>query len=1354
MGLKKGYYFSFDALIAVSLIIAMLIIMPTLYVARPEKEHLNTYSEDIVKIFSTVKVKEIDNDYLTELINNGSVRNENATIIELLGEYWAAGNGDVAKLLANNLTYDLIPSTYNVGVAIGGDLLSDLNQSEAKNLASYRRMISGIMEGEDITGYASRVFLTGLNAQSSAAYTFFGGYVGDGIITQKMELPEITEIKYVYMEMDAGNNFELFINDKYCDLFNLTVNESMRASSWYLNSSCFTSFVNGENLIKINFTDNTSNFIGGGYIKVAYQTSELNLTFTQQEMTQREWLPGIQGIINLYTSFYAPGNISNITLYLHYINNYTTYVNIGNTTVYESDGYLGETTVVLENFTNLNYPALSQKTVPLRIGTRNLTLLPGEGGRADVVLITDRTGSMTDCDVNTANCTRPDCNWWSSGCQNRRKDVALDADKSFVNTILTTKGNTVGLIGYGERAGPVCDMKYFNEDNISVQSRIEDYNYNNQWQDCGWTCISCGVDHATTLLMEKDQLHDLNRYETVNPTLYHVGDDGPVAVTENFDLEIDQEKLVKVRLTIFARNVDVSYGYRDCIYFNNNYIGQICDSNEVGVYGWHTCLYDLKQDIINNGTNSVKITGGNVNGCEETAGSQDDWDFKDVTIEVWHANNSVISQSSPIEGYVQTAFYTRYVNDDNVINISEVNQDKPNPVDFSNGMQSTGNTFGPGAGDDGWDWASGTYTYTSSMTFNGVVNGKLEMYAAQRAQRSGAYGIQIYVPNDAYQNITAGKKAEVSLDYEWYGNPSNPFESSDQAWIKGRWYSPTSGYHWLGSQLDTGDSGADAEYEIDVVDNPDMEMNRTFIQDITSWIEGPGWYYLDFGGKISTNQNFEWGYFRFDNIAVRFYNETIPKFNLTIDNNVREARLEFEAMDVEPSVYNCIYINDNYLGRVDHQMWSGVNEWQNVTIDVPTIWLRNGENTLMFTGGSQYGCNRTGNQKTWILRNINLSTISTNESIEYERSKSMLIMSDGEANTRIGDCHNYGGWGCSTVSGWETPSQETIRKACEAHNLYNISIYAVAFGNVGSQAISTLNQSACCDNCDHFYTSNDAEELVEIYKRIAQDMVIISFAQQGLNVTGNVTESTLYPDSYIEVTYTPTSTLKYGNIPVPLESLPFGNNISEGIFEVPTNVNVLDVKVTSYSSDKWTDYLSINNATEVYRLWDYGNEYTILGDPYFIQVPVENVNTGNNTVRVSTGITPQNYTGGSPDSKVLFKVGVDLSINYSDIYGKAEGCTWYVEFEDGSNATMQIPSNYTGNNTCVYYHNGTVYTPGSAQQDSINSAVEQLFKQLDFDQDSLLDVNIDKGDLQLEIIALPGVPYLWGPTIAEVRTWQ
>jgi hypothetical protein len=1354
MGLK-GYYFTFDALIAVTLIIAMLIVLPLLYVQKTEREHLSLYSEDMVKILSTVKVNEIENDYITELINNGSVRNDNSTILELMGEYWATGNEEVAKKLAENITYGIIPTTYNLAIAMGGDLLSDLNQSKANNLASARRMISGVMEGEDVIGYATRVFLTGLNSQSTATYIFFGGYVGDGKITQNIELPQLTNILNVYLELDAGNNFELYINNLYCDTLNISNTTSMTADSWYLNSSCFTLFNSGENQIKINFTDNISNYIGGGYIKISYQTSELNLTYTQSEMTQKEWLPGVQGAINIYSSFYAPGNITNITLYLHYINNYTTYVNIGNVTVYQDEGELIEKSITLDNISELNLSSLGQKTVPLRIGTKNITLLPGEGGRSDVVLITDRTGSMSSCDIDTSNCTRPDCNWGDSGCQNTRKDVAMDADDTFIDEVLSTRGNLLGMIGYGERASQVCDMKYFTNDNLSARSRVDDYNYNNVWQDCGWTCISCGVEHATTLLMESEALYGLNRTEVINTSFNHVGNDGPVSITQILDVPgIDKPTYIKGRLSVLARNVDVTFGYHDCIYLNNIYVGQICESNEVGVYGWHTCFYDIPIDGINNGTNTVKITGGNFDSCEGT-GNQDDWDFKDVTIEVWHGNASTIPRSDYMGGYIQASSYVRYVNDDNIINISEVNEDKPNPVDFSHGMVTTTNTtLGPGSYDDGWDWGSGAYNYTSTMTFNGIVNGKLEMYAPGNAQRSGAYGVNIYISNDAYQNITSGGRVEVSLDYEWYGNPSDPFTSSDEVWIKGRWHSPNSSYHWLGNQSDTGHTGGDADVEINAVENPDSELNKTYVQDITSWIEGSGWYYLDFGGKISSNSNTKWGYFRFDNIAVRFYNETIPPLNIQKDEHTRAANLKFEMMDVEPNVYECIFLNDYYLARVDQQRWSGTNEWQNASIDVPVAWLRNGENQLMVTGGSEYGCNRTGNQKTWILRNINLSTVSLDEDYSYDRFKSMLIMTDGEANTRIADCHNYGSGSCSTRPGWETPSQETIRKACEAHELYNITIYSIAFGNAGANAINTLNASACCDDCSHFYSSNNAEEILSIYKSIAQQLIIIGFAQQGLNITGNLTESILYPDSYIEIKYMPTATLQFGNIPVPLESERFGNNLSEGMFDVAQNVNILDAKVTSYSDDKWTDYLKINNITEIYNLSYYGDDYTQLGDPYFVQIPVQDVQKGNNTVRISTGVSPSNNTGGSPDSKVIYTVGIDLSINYSEIYGKAEGCNWYIEFEDGTNATLPIPANYTGNNTCIYLQNGTVYEPGSAQQDSVNSAVEQLLAQLDFDQNGLLDVNIDRMDLQLDVIALPGVPYLWGPTIAEVRTWQ
>ena len=86
-------------------------------------------------------------------------------------------------------------------------------------------------------------------------------------------------------------------------------------------------------------------------------------------------------------------------------------------------------------------------------------------------------------------------------------------------------------------------------------------------------------------------------------------------------------------------------------------------------------------------------------------------------------------------------------------------------------------------------------------------------------------------------------------------------------------------------------------------------------------------------------------------------------------------------------------------------------------------------------------------------------------------------------------------------------------------------------------------------------------------------------------------------------------------------------------------------------------------------------------------------------------------------------------------------------FEDGTNATLPIPSTYTGSQNCIF-------APGFTTNDSVSDAIYRLLHNLDFDSDSLLDIKFQSGDLGIGISTLTSVPSLWGPTIAEVRVWQ
>jgi hypothetical protein len=218
-------------------------------------------------------------------------------------------------------------------------------------------------------------------------------------------------------------------------------------------------------------------------------------------------------------------------------------------------------------------------------------------------------------------------------------------------------------------------------------------------------------------------------------------------------------------------------------------------------------------------------------------------------------------------------------------------------------------------------------------------------------------------------------------------------------------------------------------------------------------------------------------------------------------------------------------------------------------------------------------------------------------------------------------------------------SNDSVQASCKAYEDVNSTVHSIGFGTVGSCPIGnqTLQDIANCGN-GNYYASDNATELKEIYQGIAESIVEITYQTQEINITGNISENNvLYPDSYIEFNYTPsTIPYDYGEIAFTRETDRLGDltNYSidipykEGWFNVSDKIKIVDAKITSYSSDYWTDRLYVKNEsatnwTSTYWLEDYGDDYTVLGDPYIVQIPVDMIGNGNNSVRIGTGLSPQ-----------------------------------------------------------------------------------------------------------------------------------
>lgn len=471
---KRGALFSIDALIAILLIFFVIILLVPLHKQQKQESNLQY---DVLATFSTLQAHDLNDTLIANFVEQQALNVSNKSVLALLGELYVT-DIDLARQLAEAMI-SYLDTRENIGIWYGTTLLASKNSTpfeQAKDIDVARQTITGIREGESVTGFASRAFLAG-NSQTN--YWYWGGYVGDGNLSLRVEYNGT--LQHASMEVAINRNATVYVNNVLAGT--LAASPSDMVPVTY--TLPVSSFAEGVNIIELR---GQNLYVSGGYIKLEY-----NNTVTYSTPT-RHYLPGIKGIINLYDGVSIPGDLQSMSMRLHYNSTYKAIVTLGNQTLFNGTS-TGETTQTFNNtqlITLFNYAALSNKTIPFRFGTENITLVQNATGNADVILITDISGSMNwrlDSDVNgvTRNCTDPLLNDPST----RRISLAKCLDKEFVGKILAGTNNRVGLVAFEQDAS---DYVSLTTNHLLLNQTIDSYS------SSGGTCISCAINRAYDLL--------------------------------------------------------------------------------------------------------------------------------------------------------------------------------------------------------------------------------------------------------------------------------------------------------------------------------------------------------------------------------------------------------------------------------------------------------------------------------------------------------------------------------------------------------------------------------------------------------------------------------------------------------------------------------------------------------------------------------------------------------------------------------------------------------------------------------------------------------------------------------------
>ncbi|MDD9952775.1 MAG: VWA domain-containing protein [Candidatus Woesearchaeota archaeon] len=507
--MNRGFVFTLDALIAALILISGILLVSKAFIADTNTIELQSVSEDTANLLDVIPTKESTDPVTIAELLNGSITDGNVSILNQIGYYWAQGDLTEARNLAQFYLDKAYPNG-GIRLSIENTVIYERNGTGSDVLVT-KRMITGIAEGEAITGSSASAYLRKIKSKRTAAFIPFGGFLGEGnfsVVTT--ELPSDANVTDIIVEGDFQQPMMFFINGNACDT--LTPTPTFLTPSTWNFTNC-TSFMNpaASNTLSFNYTETMNgSYVAGGFVKVLYTTDEINSA--QNESIYN--FPAIAGLINLYDGFYIDGNVSDMNITLHFQSNYTSYLTVGNAS-WQFAGSAGEQTITINESevastfasVGMNVSEIGQQTIPLRFGIGSVVVT---GAPSDTVMVTDTSGSMEWCSLQSSvdcydSCGCGPCSSGGGTCGSQfcgiystcasgdveRLVGAQNATNSFIDFMLNNTGPLIGLAEFGSSTK---SSQALSDNATLLQTLVNGYTHN------GGTCICCGVNTAIALL--------------------------------------------------------------------------------------------------------------------------------------------------------------------------------------------------------------------------------------------------------------------------------------------------------------------------------------------------------------------------------------------------------------------------------------------------------------------------------------------------------------------------------------------------------------------------------------------------------------------------------------------------------------------------------------------------------------------------------------------------------------------------------------------------------------------------------------------------------------------------------------
>lgn len=1392
---KKAQFAEIDFMLAIAILGVGLILITVPFIHVREDSQADRLSYDAVNMLATMKVKdlnislqqEINTRFETFDIRYSDDESVSSILTKLLVKHEETINNDIlsyTRELSEKILSPIIPDRFKFEVFVysGGDKydLKTIPDYEKTYVASQSRtMLSGLEVGRPITGFVSSAEIQTARKIDSA-YAFFGGFIGQGDIALKIEVPDenYDSIEGVYIEGYFRSSFDVYVNDNNNHCQQILVDNSGGFVSQNLNPGCRNSAQQGYNNIIIEFDteDLTKKYVSGGFVRIDYNVDKPVIDSVPDLVTEKRYLTGIfskddgESLINIYDGFFVPGELESLRVYLEHdvsINlteteglpfnpdtqnpsNLT--MTIGDMIIYENQKKGPE--IFNKEFTDgedFNFSDFNNSTIPFRVAFPDLEITGTvEGQGIDIMLVTDLTRSMMTFTDSTREEEWVDCSYYHN--------LSFRVDPQ-----ITTNDFPDGCVGNPDN--------YVHSGDTNTRQRrwrLQDApsSGGNSWNWL-WFDSNQGVGYWQDNFVWKDYFWEFDDWKV-----------------ENWDFPVDQCEHTQGEPFGHDEDVDESYcnfqhtrwyDWFHCSYtatpHGSNVVVSTDDPGEYpcdkAIRSWDAEKHDgdcdgsvtactFRSNTAINLPTSNNRCGGIVNGlsyadacaiCDSThACTYSDYEYVHTHTE--HRNTSWRS-SRPIQDLAtkeedcNLAFFEATLDCEN--EDSDYYDDRYCEAyrKYLDGVDGAANL------EDWWrivEWVEGDgdeCKYQVPMDVS-CVN---EFSNCQFALDSD-YSCEI--GSSPCYNF-------IDYMYERYGN-----------------------FSWSITRSLTGNG---------------MALNTSFV------VESAGWGYQ----QEIYNKTFNRSRLEVVKIAnTQFINHVFEKSP--------QARVGLSAYDdlVEDYMYHPFSSNKdsllstvagykiNNIGTKGSSFGAGLsnatNEFNNSGLpdrNRAMVLLSDGDNNAFapvhyfdhdfcsnkdffedFAGPHPFDTSLVINANhisqifsVW-QQHFNLSLYDINQSDYYDD----LYASDLDLGT-----FNFSD--LSLIQDLETNNPDVFDDLADLAMLFigaygealcytfyanqelDVSIYTVGFAldlDKEPYADRQIRALAAVDNASHFYLADDLDSLLDVFEFIVEALDISGVEYQSqvgnLSVDFESFDATISEDSYIEYSYKPHNVFDHVGKFRTTQEYTFADESCNQDFVWPFGSNVIPGSgfLSVYSNFLWSTNILFNNEN-IYNTGSFSELIRILlGDPFMIGVPQNLFNQGTNQISVSfQGVDEGDDDVTCEHNKLIYEAYFPAVYSAIGVREKAQGCRWTLPNED----SLDIPFDYNhvefGNN-CEF---NSIGDHNFDDTDSYQRLGFELFSSLS-DESGEMIVDLSNSEISWEVREVDDVPYLWGPALLGVTIWR